>query len=154
MKNLFFLIAAFAITSLIVCGQTSEDVPAKVKTTFAKKFPNSTNVKWVKESDNEWEAEFKMEGKEYSANFDNTGTWMETEYKIGTNEIPATVKATIEKEFAGYKIEESELSETADGKVYEFELKNDKEEMEVVIDMNGNIVKKEYVKEDDEDDED
>ena len=153
MKNLFLVIAVTAILSLNACGQTSKDVPANIKTAFSQKFPDATNVKWDNENEKEWEAEFKMDGKEYSANFDINATWMETEYEISETEIPATVKTTIEKEFAGYKIEKSEISETADGKVYEFELIKDKVETEVAIDMNGKAVNKEQIEEEDEKDE-
>ncbi len=153
MKNLFLVIAAAAILSLNACGQTGKDVPANIKTAFSEKFSNATNVKWSSESKKEWEAEFKIGGKSYSANFDINATWMETEYEISTNEIPVAVKTTIDKEFAGYKIEKSEISETADGKIYEFLLKKDGEKTEAAIDMNGKVVKKEQVKEEKEENE-
>jgi hypothetical protein len=136
--------------SLNACGQTGKDVPAKIKTAFSEKFSNATNVKWSSESEKEWEAEFKVDGKEYSANFDINANWIETEYEISENEIPGAVKTTLEKEFAGYKIGESVLSETADGKVYEIELTKDREKTEAAIDMNGKVVKKEQVKEEEE----
>ena len=37
------------------------------------KFQNATKVKWDQEEENEWEAEFKMNGDEMSASFDNAG---------------------------------------------------------------------------------
>jgi len=154
MKTLFLVIAAAAIVYSNACGQTSKDVPANVKTAFSQRFPEASEVKWDKEDDEEWEAEFKMNGKKYSANLDNTGAWMETEYEISSDEISEVVKTTIEKEFAGYKIEESIISETADGKAYEFELKKERDKIETTIDMNGKIVKKEQLKKEDEKDND
>lgn len=154
MKKLFLVIAVTAIFCLNFCGQTSKDVPANVKTAFSQKFPNATDVKWGNENEKEWEAEFKMNGKNYSANFDINATWMETEYEISTTEIPVSVKTTLDKEFAGYNIEKSEVSETADGKVYEFALKKDAEKTEVAIDMNGKVLKKEPLKEEGEEDKD
>jgi hypothetical protein len=146
MKNLILVIALATTYSYCAFGQTSKDVPANVKTAFAQKFPNAMKVKWEMESGKEWEAEFKLDGKEYSANFDNNGVWMETEYEISINEIPVAVKATIDKEFAGYKIEESEISETSEGKVCEFLLKNGEEKAEASIDLSGKLLKKEQVK--------
>lgn len=154
MKNLILTISVMAFLSLGACGQAGKDVPGNVKTVFSKKFPNALKVKWDNEEENEWEAEFKMDGKIYSANFDNDGNWMETEYEISANDIPAIVKATLKKDFTDYKIEESELSETPDGKVYEFELEKGKEEIKVTIDMNGKVVKKEAKEEEDEEDDD
>ncbi len=153
MKNLLLSVAVFAIFSLSACGQTSKEVPSGVQSSFSQKFPNTTKVKWDKENEKEWEAEFKMDGKEYSANFDVSGAWMETEYEISLDEIPAAVKTSLDNEFAGYKIEASEISQTSEGTLYEFELKKDGEEMEAAIDMNGMVQKKEQAQEEDENEE-
>lgn len=142
MKNLILVIAATALISLNVNGQTSKIVPVIVKTAFAQKFLKATDVKWGKEGTKEWEAEFKMDGKAFSANFDNKGTWIETEYVITSKEIPTAVKATIEKDYAGYKMRESEISENSKGKIYEFELVKGKTKVEVAFDVNGKIIKK------------
>ena len=142
MKNLILVIAASALISLNVSAQTSKNVPVNVKTAFSQKFAKATDVKWDKEGKTEWEAEFKLDGKSYSANYDLKGEWLETEYAITANEIPAAVKTTIDKDYAGYKMNESEISETAKGKVYEFELVKGKSKVEVAFDINGKLIKK------------
>ncbi len=142
MKNLILVIAASAFISLSVSAQTSKNVPAPVKTAFSQKFTKATDVKWGKEGKTEWEAEFKLDGKLYSANFDTKGSWLETEYAITATEIPAVVKTTIDKDYAGYKMKESEISETAKGKVYEFEFIKGKNKVEVAFDMNGKKIRK------------
>ena len=113
-----------------------------MKKAFAQKFPTAKAVKWDKESDTEWEAEFKLNGVEYSANFTTDGILKETEHEIETSMIPMMVKQTLDKEFASYKIEEAFLSETQEGQFYEFDLKKGKDEMEVVISPDGKDVKK------------
>ncbi|MFA5047145.1 MAG: PepSY-like domain-containing protein, partial [Paludibacter sp.] len=110
MKNLILVIAASAFISLSVSAQ--KNVPAPVKTAFSHKFVKATDVKWGKEGKTAWEAEFKLDGKSYSANFDSKGFWLETEYSITTSEIPAAVKTTINKEYALYKIKGTDVSET------------------------------------------
>ena len=138
-----------AIVAMFSCnsfGQKSKKVPDAVKSAFTQKFPNATKVKWDKENEKEWEAEFHMNGKEVSVNFDSNGVWLETEYEIAIKDIPVAVKATLDKEFLGYKIKESEISETASGKLYEFDLQKDKVKMEVGIDINGIVIKKEEKK--------
>lgn len=130
----------------------AQDVPQKVKEEFGKKFPNAQKVKWDKENDTEWEAEFKMNGKEYSANFTNDGTWKETEQEIKVSELPDAVKKTLEKEFAGYKIEEAEISETPQGTFYEVEVEKGKQEFEVLLSKDGKVLKKEEEKETDKKD--
>jgi len=151
MKTTFAMIAIAAIFSLSACGQSGKDVPANIKSAFSQKFPNASKVSWGKETKNEWEAEFKMDGKEYSANYNTDGEWMETEYEISINEIPAPVKSSIDKEFEGYKIEEAEISETANEKRFEFSLKKDKITIEAAFDTTGKVVSKEQVGKEKED---
>jgi hypothetical protein len=141
MKNLILVFAAAQFISVTACAQTPKDLPAKVKTAFDQKFTGVQNVKWSKEKATEWEAEFKMSGKEYSANYNADGSWMETEYEISASEIPAAVTKTLGKEFPGYKLVESEISETAKGKLYEFEIKTGTKKQEVALDENG-VIKK------------
>jgi len=131
------------------CAQTNE--PTEVTTAFSQKFPTAKKAKWDKENATEWEVEFKMNGKDYSANYTSEGIWQETEYEISKSDIPAAVKQTLNNEFAGYKIEESEISEKATGKVYEFAIEKGNSDMEIAIAPDGKILKKEVKTEEDGD---
>jgi hypothetical protein len=153
MKTSILIFAATLLFCFTACGQSGKDAPASVKSAFSQKFSGATSVKWGRESDKEWEAEFQMGGKKYSANFDNDGVWMETEYQVTVSELPAAVKATLDKESAGSKIKISEVSETKDGKAFEFVLGKGENQTELVIDQSGNVTKKEQLKEEDEEDE-
>ncbi len=144
MKNLMILAVLLSTMTFTACGQKN-DIPTKVKTAFEQKFPNANKVSWDRENANEWEVEFKMDGKEYSANFDNYGNWKETEHEINTNDITIPVKTTLENDFSDYKIEEAEISETTKGKVFEFQLKNDNLYIEVAILPNGKLLKREEI---------
>jgi len=150
MRNLFVLIGAIAMLSFTACGQMGKKVPEAVNKAFSTKFPDATKVKWDKENATEWEAEFILKGVEYSANYDESGNWMETEYKIAASELPDAVRATLEDEFGGYDIELAEVTETAEGKVFELGLKNGKEEMEISIDRDVKVLKKSLEEEEDE----
>ncbi|MEH6408263.1 MAG: hypothetical protein V7767_13365, partial [Leeuwenhoekiella sp.] len=72
MKNLKSLKILFLALVTFSCSSTKE-IPNAVNEAFAKKFPNAKSVKWDKETETEWEAEFKMDGMEYSANFTDEG---------------------------------------------------------------------------------
>jgi hypothetical protein len=139
MRKATILMAVVLIASMQACTQT-EDVPGKVKTAFAEQFSNTTKISWDKENETEWEAEFKMNGKEYSANFDNNGNWKETEYEIEESEIPTVVKNTLNSEFVDYEVDDIEVSETPEGVFYEFELEKGRDEIDVIINKNGNII--------------
>jgi hypothetical protein len=146
MKILKLIAIVFVAMSIGACANI-QNVPEKVSKAFTQKFPNAKSVKWDKENETEWEAEFKLNSEEYSANFSTDGTWKETEHEIEISDVPTNVKQTIDNEFAGYKIEEAEISETAEGTVYEFKLEKGETEMEVALSPDGKVVKKEVKEE-------
>ena len=151
MKNLKLIGFGVLISGSFGYGQNT-GVPQPVKDAFAQKFPMVKSEKWSKENSMEWEAEFKMKGIKYSANFLEDGTWKETEHLVKMNDIPSDIKKTLDTDFSSYKITEAEISETGTGSVYEFEIKKGKEMMEVAIDNSGTVVKKElFNKNDDKD---
>lgn len=138
---LAFLATVVALTS---CAENKkkEETPQKVITSFQKKFPNAKKVGWEKENDKEWEAEFKSENVNYSANFSNSGNWLETEHHIKTAKVPKSIKTILSNNFEDYEIEASEISETSNGKFYEFEIEVGENNYEVKIDEQGNLTKK------------
>ena len=64
------------------------------------------------------------------------------------------MKKTLDTEFAGFKIDEAEISESAEGTFYEFELEKGKVEKEVTIDASGKVIKQENSTEEGENDND
>jgi uncharacterized membrane protein YkoI len=142
MKTPILVIVSALFISLNAFAQNPKDLPSKVKTSFDQKFPGARNTKWNKENAKEWEVEFTMNNKDYSASFSPDGNWLETEYKISETEIPAVVTSALGKEFPGYKIGISEISETSKGKVYEFDIISGKVKKEVSINADGTLVKK------------
>lgn len=158
MNKTLFIIAFLGGFVFTACSKNGTDkdeqAPEVVQKAFDAKFPNAKSVEWDKENDQEWEAEFKMDGKSYSANFSLDGTWLETESEMKAKDLPAKVQEAITTNFSGYKIESAELAESPERTAYEVEIQNDKETLEVVFDANGNVLKKKQVEEEDEDEED
>ncbi len=144
MKNLILFTLLSITSSMQSYAQknNSEKIPETVLNAFNQKFPNAKKVEWEMENDKEWEAEFKMNGKEYSANFSVIGEWLETEYEIKESQIPKEVRSILDQNFKDYEIEEAEITETAAGSSYEFEIEVDEEEFEVVINAQGELTKK------------
>lgn len=139
------------------CKQTeslSTTVPAAVSAAFAAKFPKAKSVEWGKEGEKEYEAEFKLSGKEMSANFSETGEWMETEAEINPQDLPAAVSESIALNFAGYDVEEVEVVEKPEGAtVYEVEMEKGEKSIEVVFSENGQVLSQEDEGDDDGNDE-
>ena len=76
-----------------------------------------------------------------SAAFDNTGKWMESETSISEKDLPASVSATLEKEFRDYKKSEIVIFDSPEAKGFEIGLKKGETSIEVIIDKNGKVVK-------------
>lgn len=150
MKKTITMLTLLVGTTLMSCAQST---PAKVTEAFKTKFPNAKSVKWEKENDTEWEAEFKLNGVDYSANFGTDGTWKETEHKIKSKDLPQAVKNTLATEFTGYEIEDAEMVETPSFNGYEVEIEKGEETMEVVLDKSGKVIKKKIEDDENEDDE-
>jgi len=143
------LLLALVVSVLFIYAQKLKDsnVPSAVKSAFAKKFPKAKEVKWSKENTNEFEAKFETGNMEQSANFDHTGKWLGTETEIKKSELPQAVQASIIREFADFKIEETEKAEFPDkDMVYEVELTKGKLKYEVQLSADGKVVRKEEMK--------
>lgn len=150
MKALHVSIMVLCLTGFLACAQNNK-TPKQVLNGFSKKFPTAKSVKWDKENETEWEAEFKMDGIKYSANFDTDGNWKETEHKVKASEVPKEIKTALTTAFPDSKIESIEASNTKSGRFYEFMIEKGETDMEIVIDSKGNIVKKEVKDEEDSD---
>jgi hypothetical protein len=117
--------------------------PAAVSKAFAEKFKSAEKVKWDMEDAKEWEAEFRMNGKEASASYDLAGKWLETEMEIGKADLPAAVKAALDKQFPDAKIGECSTIDAPDFKGYEIAVKFKGKEYEVKATKDGKLTVKE-----------
>jgi hypothetical protein len=144
MKNIFILLVVFSFSIIPAFGQ--KNAPENVKKEFAKKYPSAQSVKWASEEAKEWEAEFKNNGTEMSASFDDKGVWLETETEISVKELPASVTNTIAKSFEGFKTGEASINETPKMKGYEVELTNKETSLEVLFDNSGKVIRNTEIK--------
>ena len=149
MKKLMILSVCLAfIIGVSAMNQKDEKIPAAAKTGFAAKFPTAQKVKWGVEKSGEFEAEFILNGVETSALVDAKGTLLETEAEIKESELPQAVKATIAKDFAGYKLDEIKKStDTKGATTFEMEAAKGKDKLEISFDANGKLLSKEPLKE-------
>lgn len=147
------LTLAFALIMVVAFAEEKKVVvPEAVKKAFAAQFTNATKVEWSLEKVGEYEAEFKMNNAEMSAVLDEKGMLIETETEIKESELPQAIKATLDKDFAGYKIEEIEKAEAKGIITYELAAEKGEKEFELVFDANGKLLKQEEEKEDNEKD--
>lgn len=153
MKKIVIIYAALTVSGVVSAQKLKEsEVPAVVQSAFKKNFPAAKGVKWSKESVTEFEAEFKNGSVETAANFDANGKWLITETEIRKAELPAAVQITINKDYAGYDIEEVEKADTPDkGTFYEVELEKQEQTVTLQLSKDGKVLKKIEGKESEED---
>lgn len=153
--NLMLLCTAFISVSAFAQKLSADKVPPIVHATFKTMFPSAEKTQWEMENDQEYEAEFKTGATEQSARFDRAGKWLETETEIKVSELPKAVQDALAKEFAGYKVKEAcKVEDVIHGSAYEAEVQKDKEEMDVLLDASGKVLKKETEDPEKEDKED
>ena len=135
------LLAAIAISS-VGCAQSKEnkEVPKVVTEAFAKEYPN-TKVDWDIEEDG-FEAEFKLNAKEASADYDKNGNKLATEIEITESELPASALTYLKTNYPKSKIKETaKITDSTNVVTYEAEIKIDGKNSDLLFDANGRFLK-------------
>lgn len=141
MKSIIIILVAGLLCSNGAIAQKNE-VPSIVKTTFSKKYPTATKIKWEKEG-KKYETSFLLNGKDMSVLFDANGEIEETETKIAVSELPRKAQS--------YAISKGTIKEAAkivasNGKVkYEAEVKG----KDLIFDEKGNFLEEKIEKNED-----
>jgi len=144
MKNIIYLLVSAIFMSHAAYAQkiTVGQVPVVVASALDSKFPKATKATWELEK-SVYEASFKLNGKEISACFDTAGTWLETETVINPDDLPYAVRATLKKDFDGWKIKEAaKIESVKHGNTFEAELEKDEESYEVLMTTDGQVLNK------------
>jgi hypothetical protein len=140
MKKSMLFIAGMLVFASVASAITP---PGAVRKTFEAKFPGATSVKWDKENAHEYEASFTWNGNSYSANFNDSGAWLETEGAISFNQLPAKVQNTFNTKHEGAKVKAVAKIETSAGDTkYEVEVRQKMKTVEYFYNSEGVEIKK------------
>jgi len=143
MKNLFLAIAiAFSVNLAAQTEKKSKKiaVPAVIRETFKKEFPNK-KVKWEMENA-DFEAKFKINGKDASAVYNNEGHQKALEIEIKKSELPSSALEFLKKNYPRNKINETEkITDDKNVITYESEIEKDEKSFDVLFDDKGNFIK-------------
>ena len=136
------LMPSFIFAIATTCCSQKINVPPAVIKAFNNKYPGALNVKWGKESAKEYEAEFKLNGNNVSANFGTDGSWVETETAIKVTELPEAVVAAIKKNYPGAVITMAErLEEPGNKLLYETVIKMKGKKKTLEMKPDGSLAK-------------
>ncbi len=143
MKAFSIALAAVALLMCQACAQ--KNVPPAIQRSFDSQYPSARSVDWEQEDEGRWEAEFKNNGSELSAEYDAEGNLLFTKWSIDENDVPAAVREALEQLYNGYEIEEADKVEMADGSMaYELEIEKSGDEWEVMFTPDGELIEKRH----------
>ena len=138
------LLLGLGIINLFACVQTP---PQQISNAFNAKFKNAEKVSWNQEEANEWKVIFIQNGRKTSAEFNLSGNWLETATAISKKELPITVKSAMAKKYTDYTVKESAIMDSPKFSGYEIVLEKGKTDVEIQIDVYGEIMtKKDFTK--------
>ena len=153
MKTQYLMTVALG-TLLAVIGQANADekelsknqVPKAVIAAFEKAFPKAKDVEFEQEmfqGKAAYEVEYKKNGKELEFSYGADGTLLQKEEEIDVKALPTPVVQAIMKAHPKATIEEAEKVMKPDGTVtgYEADIKVAGKEIELELDVRGNILK-------------
>ncbi|TXI16670.1 MAG: hypothetical protein E6Q62_10980 [Nitrosomonas sp.] len=155
MKTQFWVITIL-FAFLLIFGQANASekddgkpqVPKLVIEALEKAYPNAKDVEFEKETldgKTVYEAEFKLNGREYEVLFDSAGGMLQIEETLDVKALPEPLIQAISNVYPKATIEEAEKVTKPDGtfSVYEVEIKNEGKKIELELDVNGKILKTE-----------
>ncbi len=139
---IFKLLILLAVIVIMSCNTSVKaQAPEAVKKTFKKMYPGENDPDWHKDDHGYYEANFKIDGIKYRADYNADGTWVETETSIDEDDLPKAIKKVIEDKFKDEKITEVEKVESATkGSFYDVEFKQKGKNKDVMFRADGTII--------------
>ena len=121
--------------------QSSQTTPDAVKETFQKKYPGENDPDWHTDANGNWEANFKINGEKYRADFNEDGSWVETENSLKKKNLPEGVLKTMKDKFGNEDFTEAErVDHSTKGIFYDIEFKQKGKNMDIEMREDGTII--------------
>lgn len=118
MKNQVIILVVLCSLTLGARAQgiPASEVPAAVVGALQAKYATATEVKWEKKGD-QYKAAYKVGSRSHDLWLDKTGAVQKHKEDFPKKELPAAIVKALEKDFAGYKLDDADKIET-EGKVF------------------------------------
>ena len=139
--RLYYLVLLVAISGLVACAQENKKVPEEVQISFEKKYPEENDPDWHQDDNGNFEANFKIDGKHYRADFSPDGYWIETERSIKEKDLSKAILKKLKKDFQELEITEiEEVDHYIKGRFYDIEFKRKGKNKDVEMKEKGTII--------------
>ena len=138
MKKIIFI----GLLLIFACNAGAyAQAPDAVKKTFQAKYPGENDPDWHKDDHGYYEANFKIDGIKYRADFNEDGTWVETETSIDKKDLPEAIRKVIKENFGSEDISEIEKVESAiKGTFYDVEFKQKGKNKDIEFREDGSMI--------------
>lgn len=111
-------------------------VPSVVLNEFQTRYPDAVDAAFNRLND-EFEVEFEVDGREYKALINTSGTILREKKEISYDDLPVKTRNGIQKEIESEKIEDLEQITAAGEVYYQAEISGFFADEEIVLDSTG-----------------
>ena len=141
MKKAFLAIALFMAAGVFAGNIKSSSVPAVVKSYIEKNYPRVTPVEWNYEEDgNYYNAEFRINGAEYSIDISPEGRLINSTNEISAAQLPAAASTYIGKQYPGFQVREARKLVRSGSTYYEADIHGQNSNQMLTFTSNGTLL--------------
>lgn len=116
-------------------------VPSLVLNSFQQKFPKASDIEWEMKG-NQYKAEFETGFfKDHEVWFDEKGEMVKHKEEVSKSDLPDAIQEAIKANFSKYRVDDIEKVTEKESVIYRIEMKTLTEEVGLVFDENGKVLK-------------
>lgn len=122
-------------------------VPDNTRIAFEAKYPNATNVVWVRKNRDvnrstivdsmDYQVTYRWNDADYVTWYEWDGDWIVTTSKVTRENLPAAVIKAIDKNYPGYTITEADMENDKNMTMYEVDLEKGTQKITVHFSESG-----------------
>lgn len=145
MKKTFATLAlALLAMAGVMAGNIKESsVPAVVKNYVQKSYPRVSPVEWnYEEKGNYYNAEFKIDGAEYSLDISPEGYLINSTNEIAPAHLPSAASAYIAKQYPGFQVKEARKLVRRGSTYYEADIHGQNSNQMLTFTESGRLLEK------------
>ena len=143
MKKTFatLALALFATAGLFAGNIKSSSVPAVVKSYVEKTYPRVSPVEWnYEEKGNYYNAEFKVDGADYSVDISPEGRLINSTNEIAATQLPSAASTYIAKQYPGFQVKEARKLVRRGSTYYEADIHGQNSNQMLTFTSNGTLL--------------
>ncbi len=134
------MLAVLGVATISAQDINPQNVPSNIRTTFEQAYPNASDVEWEMEGQN-YKVEFDVNWQDSEVWYSSDGSTVKTETEIKKKDLPQAILATIDNQYATYRVDSIEKTDQNGSVTFEVELeKGWDEEKQLLLDANGIVL--------------